>query len=116
MAAPRRLSPSAAAYPALLATSNRQSYEKLEPLVTYTKHTLGPVSNRQSTALHPRCAVNFRPLTFNPQLPFCYNQLVDGLHPAMLPSGSAANGGGTGGQHERLPVCKKCRQRQSHRA
>ena len=36
--------------------SNRHSYEKLEPLVSHRKHSLGLTSNRHKTALHPRCS------------------------------------------------------------
>ena len=35
--------------------SNRQSYEKLEPLASHRKHSSGLISNRHKTALHPRC-------------------------------------------------------------
>lgn len=37
--------------------SNRHSYEKLEPLVSHRKHSLGLFSNRHKTALHPRRGV-----------------------------------------------------------
>ena len=37
--------------------SNRHTYEKLEPLVSHRKHSLGLFSNRHKTALHPRRGV-----------------------------------------------------------
>jgi acetylornithine deacetylase/succinyl-diaminopimelate desuccinylase-like protein len=38
--------------------SNRKIYEKLELLATYTKQTLGSISNRKKIAFHPRRAVH----------------------------------------------------------
>ena len=40
--------------------SNRKTYEKLELLVTRTKHTLGPTSNRGKNALHLKYPARFR--------------------------------------------------------
>ncbi len=92
MAAPRRLRPSAAAYSTLLAISNRHTYEKLEPILSTFRIRETCISNRHKNALHPRCAVNSRLLTFNSELPFCYNAAVDGLHPANLPSAGSQMG------------------------
>jgi hypothetical protein len=43
-------------------SSNRHTYEKLEPRLTYTKQSLGPISNRQRYAFSPRCVDSFLPL------------------------------------------------------